>query len=187
MRDICLVTIDGTDSRDFDDAIYVEKTDTGYTLVVAIADVSRYVTPYSKLDKEAKVRGNSYYFPNSVEPMLPEALSNGLCSLRPNEDHRIVFAKILFNAKGQVKATEFGQGLMRSKARLTYDTVQKLYDTGNTAEGNVSDDGISSPLTEEISAMLLHAKELAEILIKKTAQSRFFAFGNSGTAMHYQK
>ena len=167
LRDICLVTIDGADSRDFDDAIYVEKTDTGYTLVVAIADVSRYVTPYSKLDKEAKVRGNSYYFPNSVEPMLPEALSNGLCSLRPNEDHRIVFAKILFNAKGQVKTTEFGQGIMRSKARLTYDTVQKLYDTGNTAEGTVSDDGISSPLTEEISAMLLHAKELAEILIKK--------------------
>ncbi len=162
LRDICLVTIDGADSRDFDDAVFVEKTDMGYTLVVAIADVSRYVTPYSKLDKEAKIRGNSYYFPNSVEPMLPETLSNGLCSLRPNEDHRIVFAKILFNAKGQVKATEFGQGLMRSKARLTYDTVQELYDTGKTA-----DDGISSPLTEEITTMLLHAKELAEILIKK--------------------
>lgn len=167
LRDICLVTIDGTDSRDFDDAVYVEKTDTGYSLIVAIADVSRYVTPYSKLDKEAKLRGNSYYFPNSVEPMLPEALSNGLCSLRPNEDHRIVFAKILFNAKGQVKATEFGQGIMRSKARLTYDTVQKLYNTEKAPEENISDDGISSPLTDEIVTMLLHAKELAEILIKK--------------------
>lgn len=162
LRNFCLVTIDGADSRDFDDAVYVEKTAQGFMLLVAIADVSRYVTPYSKLDKEAKHRGNSYYFPSSVEPMLPEALSNGLCSLRPDEDHRIIFAKILFNAKGQVKATDFGQGIMRSKARLTYDAVQELYDTG-TAQ----DDGISTPMNEKIAAMLMDAKELAEILIKK--------------------
>lgn len=162
LRNLCLVTIDGADSRDFDDAVYVEKNAQGYMLLAAIADVSRYVTPYSKLDKEAKQRGNSYYFPNSVEPMLPEALSNGLCSLRPDEDHRIIFAKILFNAKGQVKATDFGQGIMRSRARLTYDAVQKLYDTGKA-----QDDGISTPITEEIETMLLNAKELAEILIKK--------------------
>lgn len=162
LRDLCLVTIDGADSRDFDDAVYVEKNAQGYMLLAAIADVSRYVTPYSKLDKEAKQRGNSYYFPSSVEPMLPEALSNGLCSLRPDEDHRIIFAKIFFNAKGQVKATDFGQGIMRSRARLTYDAVQELYDTGKA-----QDDGISTPMTEEIETMLLNAKELAEILIKK--------------------
>lgn len=162
LRNVCLVTIDGTDSRDFDDAVYVKKTAQGYILLVAIADVSRYVTPYSKLDKEAKHRGNSYYFPSSVEPMLPEALSNGLCSLRPDEDHRILFAKILFNAKGQVKTAEFGQGIMRSKARLTYDAVQELYDTGKA-----QDDGISTPMSEEVESMLLNAKELAEILIKK--------------------
>lgn len=162
LRNVCLVTIDGADSRDFDDAVYVKKNAQGYMLLVAIADVSRYVTPYSKLDKEAKHRGNSYYFPSSVEPMLPEALSNGLCSLRPDEDHRIIFAKILFNAKGQVKGTEFGQGIMRSKARLTYDAVQEFYDTGKAKDG-----GISTPMSEEIETMLLSAKELAEILIKK--------------------
>lgn len=162
LRNLCLVTIDGADSRDFDDAIYVEKTAQGFMLLVAIADVSRYVTPYSRLDKEAKHRGNSYYFPSSVEPMLPETLSNGLCSLRPDEDHRIIFAKILFNAKGQVKATDFGQGIMRSKARLTYDAVQELYNTGKA-----QDDGISTPMSEEVETMLMNARELAEILIKK--------------------
>lgn len=162
LRSLCLVTIDGADSRDFDDAVCVEKQTDGYLLTVAIADVSRYVTPYSKLDKEAKHRGNSYYFPNSVEPMLPEALSNGLCSLRPAEDHRVLFAKIFFNAAGQVKNTEFGQGIMRSKARLSYDAVQELYDTGKAEK-----DPFAPAVTEEVAKMLIYAKELAEILIKK--------------------
>ena len=162
LRDICLVTIDGADSRDFDDAIYVEKNDDTYKLIVAIADVSRYVLPYSRLDKEAKARGNSYYFPNSVEPMLPEALSNGLCSLRPHEDHRIMFSEIIFNSKGQVKNTRFGQGIMRSKARLTYDVVQELYDTGHAIN-----DPFASAVTNEVEKMLWDAKELAEILITK--------------------
>lgn len=162
LRGMCLVTIDGTDSRDFDDAVCAEKVGTEYLLTVAIADVSRYVTPYSKLDKEAKHRGNSYYFPNSVEPMLPEALSNGLCSLRPGEDHRVMFAKILFSDKGQVKKTEFGQGIMRSKARLSYDAVQELFDTGKAER-----DAFAAAVTEEVANMLFCAKELAEILIKK--------------------
>lgn len=162
LRSLCLVTIDGTDSRDFDDAVFAEKLEDGFRLVVAIADVSRYVTPYSKLDKEAQARGNSYYFPASVEPMLPQALSNGLCSLRPNEDHRIMFAEILFGPKGKVKETSFGQGIMRSKARLTYEAVQEFYDTGT-----VTNDKVSSEITEKIGNMLTQAKELAEILIKK--------------------
>lgn len=162
LRSLCLVTIDGADSRDFDDAVCAEKTDEGYLLTVAIADVSRYVTPYSKLDKEAKLRGNSYYFPNSVEPMLPEALSNGLCSLRPDEDHRIMFARILFNNRGQVKNTAFGQGVMRSKARLSYDAVQELFDTGKA-----ENDPFAPAVTPEVADMLLTAKELAEILIQK--------------------
>lgn len=160
LRDICLVTIDGEDSRDFDDAVFVEKTDQGYNLIVAIADVSRYVTPYSKLDKEAKHRGNSYYFPHSVEPMLPETLSNGLCSLRPNEEHRVMFAKISFGVRGQIKNTEFGQGVMKSKARLTYNAVQELYDAGRN-------NALVPAIAEEVGAMLFEAKELAEILIKK--------------------
>lgn len=160
LKDICLVTIDGEDSRDFDDAIFVEKTSQGFTLVVAIADVSRYVTPYSKLDKEAKHRGNSYYFPHSVEPMLPEALSNGLCSLRPDEEHRVMFAKISFGVRGQIKNTEFGQGVMKSKARLTYNAVQELYDAGKK-------NTLAPAIAEEVSSMLFEAKELAEILIKK--------------------
>ena len=118
------VTIDGDSARDFDDAIYVEKTRGGYTLHVAIADVAHYVRPKSGLDEEAYFRGNSYYFPRSVEPMLPEALSNGLCSLNPGVPRLVMVAEIAFSAKGTPTKESFYPACIVSSARLTYDQVR---------------------------------------------------------------
>ncbi len=132
LRDIPLVTIDGQDARDFDDAVYAEPTDTGFRLIVAIADIARYVRPGSALDREAHLRGNSAYFPDRVVPMLPEALSNGWCSLRPRETRACLFAEIHISREGRKLSHRFGRGVMRSAARLTYEQVQKAYDGENT-------------------------------------------------------
>jgi ribonuclease R len=119
-----LVTIDGEDARDFDDAVFAEPSDTGWRIVVAIADVAHYVKPGSALDREAWARGNSVYFPDRVVPMLPEALSNGWCSLKPNENRGCLFVEMFFDNAGNKQKHRFGRGLMRSTARLTYETVQ---------------------------------------------------------------
>ena len=125
LRALPLVTIDGADARDFDDAVFAEPTsDGGYRMVVAIADVSAYVAPQSPLDREAQKRGNSVYLPDRVIPMLPEALSNGLCSLVPGEDRACVAVEILIDANGEKTSHRFFRGLMRSHARLTYDAVE---------------------------------------------------------------
>lgn len=124
LRDVPLVTIDGADARDFDDAIYAEPEGTGFRLIVAIADVAWYVRPGSALDQEARRRGNSVYFPDRVIPMLPEALSNGWCSLRPGEDRGCLFVELHVDAGGTTTAQRFGRGLMRSAARLTYEQAQ---------------------------------------------------------------
>ncbi len=162
LRSINFVTIDGADSKDFDDAIFVEKAKNGWRLMVAIADVAHYVLPHSKLDKEARTRGNSYYFPSSVEPMLPEFLSNGLCSLRPQEDHRVMFADIYFGQNGLVQRSSFGQGIISSKARLTYEAVQEFFEQGKATKAPFAQN-----LTSEVMDMLLEAKTLAEILIAR--------------------
>jgi ribonuclease R len=130
LRDLPLVTIDGEDARDFDDAVYAEPDGDGFLLVVAIADVAHYVRPGSALDRNAWTRGNSCYFPDRVVPMLPEALSNGWCSLRPNEDRGCLFVRMHIGADGRKNAHEFGRGLMRSAARLTYEQVQAAHDAG---------------------------------------------------------
>ena len=125
VRALPLVTIDGADARDFDDAIQVEaRLGGGWLLRVAIADVSHYVRPRSALDTEALARGNSWYFPTSVEPMLPPALCDGLCSLRPDEDRLAMLAEIPFSATGQPGKPRFAAVVMRSAARLTYDQVK---------------------------------------------------------------
>ncbi|MBE7618155.1 VacB/RNase II family 3'-5' exoribonuclease [Komagataeibacter sp. FXV2] len=124
LRDVPLVTIDGADARDFDDAIYAEPDGTGFRLIVAIADVAWYVRPGSALDREALRRGNSVYFPDRVIPMLPESLSNGWCSLRPGEDRGCLFVDMRVDAGGAVTSHRFGRGLMRSAARLTYEQAQ---------------------------------------------------------------
>lgn len=128
LRSIPLVTIDGADARDFDDAVFAEKTEDGFHLIVAIADVAHYVRPYSPLDKEAQRRGNSTYFPDRVVPMLPEALSNDLCSLRPRENRACLAVHMWIDKSGHLQKHKFVRGLMRSEARLTYDQVQAAYD-----------------------------------------------------------
>ena len=133
LRDLALVTIDGEDARDFDDAVWAEPDDNpenhgGWHIVVAIADVSHYVRPGSALDREAAHRGNSVYFPDRVVPMLPEALSNDLCSLRPAEDRACVAAHLWIDASGRKIRHRFERALMRSAARLTYEAVQAARD-----------------------------------------------------------
>jgi len=119
-----LVTIDGVDSKDFDDAVYCESLSRGsWRLVVAIADVSHYVKQGSALDTEARARGNSTYFPRKVIPMLPEELSNGICSLNPHEDRLCLVCDMQISKSAKVTTCEFYEAVMNSKARLTYDQV----------------------------------------------------------------
>ena len=127
LRDIPLVTIDGADARDFDDAVWAEAdpdVEGGWHIVVAIADVAFYVRPGRPLDRDAFKRGNSAYFPDRVVPMLPEALSNDLCSLRPGEDRACMAVHMWIDAQGDLTRHQFVRGLMRSAARLTYEQVQ---------------------------------------------------------------
>lgn len=127
LRELPLVTIDGEDARDFDDAVYCEaKAGGGWKLYVAIADVSYYVKPKVPLDEEAYNRGNSVYFPTRVIPMLPEVLSNGLCSLKPNEDRLCMVCEMSISKAGKLTRYEFYEGVMLSKARLTYNKVAKI-------------------------------------------------------------
>ncbi|MCW8356098.1 ribonuclease R [Marinomonas pontica] len=126
LRETPFVTIDGEDARDFDDAVYCEKTPGGWKLFVAIADVSHYVKKDTALDEEAIVRGNSVYFPGRVIPMLPEVLSNGLCSLNPDVDRLAMVAEVSLTSKGKMRGFKFYEGLIRSHARLTYTKVAKM-------------------------------------------------------------
>ena len=126
LRNLPLVTIDGEDARDFDDAVYCEKHGKGWKLWVAIADVSYYVRLRSTLDVEAHNRGNSVYFPNRVVPMLPEILSNGLCSLNPQVDRLCMVCEMQISAKGKLTDYRFYEAVMNSHARLTYTKVAKM-------------------------------------------------------------
>ncbi len=127
LRDLPLVTIDGEDARDFDDAVYCRKEPNGgWRLWVAIADVSHYVQPDSALDDEAIKRGNSVYFPNYVVPMLPEILSNGLCSLNPKVDRLCMVSEMELNSNGKVIDSKFYPAVMHSHARFTYTKVWNI-------------------------------------------------------------
>jgi len=124
LRDLPFVTIDGADAKDFDDAVYCyPKPNGGFQLFVAIADVSEYVKTNSALDKEAARRGNSVYFPENVVPMLPEALSNGICSLNPSVDRLCMVAELAITAKGTIARSRFYRAVIHSHARLTYSQV----------------------------------------------------------------
>ncbi|MCK4587584.1 MAG: VacB/RNase II family 3'-5' exoribonuclease, partial [Gammaproteobacteria bacterium] len=150
IRDVPMVTIDGADARDFDDAVYCEPRGDGWRLLVAIADVSHYVEVDTALDKEAVTRGTSVYFPGRVIPMLPEILSNGLCSINPKVDRLCMVCEMIVGSNGKVKSHRFFEGLMRSHARLTYDQVAAMLD------GDVS-------LREEFSAVLPHLEDLHKL------------------------
>ena len=133
LRALPLMTIDGADARDFDDAVWAEadpasENPGGWRAVVAIADVAHFVRPGSALDKAARERGNSAYFPDRVVPMLPEALSAGLCSLKPGEDRACLAAHLRIGADGTLRDWRFERALMRSAARLTYEGVQEAAD-----------------------------------------------------------
>jgi ribonuclease R len=133
LRGLALVTIDGADARDFDDAVFAEadsdpKNPGGFVLVVAIADVAHYVRSGDPLDRNAYWRGNSVYFPDRVVPMLPEELSNGLCSLKPSEDRGCLAVRMVIDAEGRKLRHRFMRGLMRSAARLTYEQAQAAAD-----------------------------------------------------------
>ncbi len=127
LRDLPLVTIDGEDARDFDDAVHcAAKKGGGWRLWVAIADVSYYVRPNTGLDDEARSRGNSVYFPSQVVPMLPEVLSNGLCSLNPGVDRLCMVCEMTVSATGKLSSYKFYEAVMNSHARLTYTKVWKI-------------------------------------------------------------
>lgn len=141
LRHLPLVTIDPVDAKDFDDAVYAHSDDApdnkkGWVVWVAIADVAAFVAPDSELDKSARKRGNSVYLPDRVEPMLPEALSADLCSLRPHEDRACMAVKMRFGADGTKLDHKFHRGLMKSHARLTYAQAQEAFDgsPGEAAE-----------------------------------------------------
>lgn len=126
LRALPIVTIDGENARDFDDAVHVRKTERGYELFVSIADVAYYVHPETALDQEAYARATSVYFPDRAIPMLPEALSNGICSLNPNEDRLTKTVAIEFNAKGEVLRSRFFNSVIRSHERMTYTNVRRI-------------------------------------------------------------
>ncbi|MFW5680501.1 MAG: ribonuclease R [Pseudomonadota bacterium] len=156
LRELPLVTIDGADARDFDDAVHARPDDEpdnegGHVLTVAIADVAHYVRPGDALDREAKQRGNSVYFPDRVIPMLPEPLSNGVCSLRPNENRACLAVEMIIDRNGRLVRHRFGRGLMRSAARLTYEQVQ------NARDGRTDD--LTGPLLGPVIGPLFAAWE----------------------------
>jgi len=132
LRKMQLVTIDGADTKDFDDAVFAKKRTSGWRLVVAIADVSHYVKPNTELDKEAFNRGNSVYFPQQVVPMLPSKLSDGLCSLNPKVDRLCMVADLQISAEGKLEKSQFYEAVMNSKARLTYSQVYDILTDENS-------------------------------------------------------
>lgn len=159
LRSVPLVTIDGEDARDFDDAVFAEPDDDpknsgGFKIIVAIADVGWYVRPGDALDKAAFERGNSVYFPDRVVPMLPEELSNGWCSLRPNEDRPCLVAHLRVDNAGNLLSKRFKRAMMRSHARLTYNQVQAAKDGGPDEMTGPLMDSVIRPLYDAFTVLL---------------------------------
>ena len=174
LRDLPLITIDGETARDFDDAVYCEPQGKGWRLVVAIADVSHYVKPGDALDKDAYERGNSVYFPRRVIPMLPEALSNGLCSLNPQVDRLCMVCDMQVDAFGNVKRYQFFPSVMLSKARMTYT---KVYDMLINPQGETA---------KEHAWLMPHAQNLYalyQVMVKARAKRGAIEFESSETMM----
>ena len=149
LRDKGFVTIDGKTAKDFDDAIYVEREESGFHLWVAIADVSHYVKKGSVIDSEAYARGTSTYFPNFCNSMLPEALSHDLCSLKPHVDRLVVVAEMEFDFQGKMQRSKFYEAVIRSQARMMYEEVQQILESN------------------KVTKMIHPAADLAKILLKK--------------------
>ncbi len=166
LRHLPLVTIDGEDARDFDDAVYCEKKSSGgWRLYVAIADVSHYVGIDSALDKEAAVRGTSVYFPDHVVPMLPHVLSNGLCSLNPKVDRLCMVCEMTISATGKLSGYVFYEAIMYSHARLTYTDVGKIIDERDKKQ---------SGIRKQHSDLVKHLDDLYDmyLVLKQARESR---------------
>lgn len=179
-RDIPFVTIDGEDARDFDDAVFCEKVGNGWRLLVAIADVSHYVKKQTALDDEARLRGTSVYFPDRVVPMLPEILSNGLCSLKPEVDRYSLVCELNIDAKGKVKHSSFFKSIIKSAARLTYTemsaiVVEKDNDTRQKREAIVNHLDDLYQLYQ-----LLHGERKNQGLIDFSSLESRFEFNDEG-------
>ena len=176
MRGLPLVTIDGETAKDFDDAVYCEQKGKGYKLWVAIADVSHYVRDGDALDRESRLRGNSVYFPRRVIPMLPEVLSNGLCSLNPKVDRLCMVCEMDISARGEIARYKFYPAVMHSRARLTYTLVAEM---------------LGNPEGEAARAMhdlLPHLKDLHELyqgLVKARSQRGAIDFETIETQMFF--
>lgn len=155
LRDLKFVTIDGATAKDFDDAIYIEESREGFLLYVAIADVSHYVQLGSAIDKDAYERGTSVYFPNYVIPMLPEVLSNGLCSLNPHLPRLALVAEMQMNFQGEVQKSDFYEAVIESKARVTYGEAQEIIE-GNRIEK-----------LDHVVDEIKRASDLAQVLMAK--------------------
>lgn len=177
LRDLPLITIDGEDAKDFDDAVYACKRAGGnWRVLVAIADVSHYVTPQSPLDKDAYERGTSVYFPHRVVPMLPEVLSNGLCSLNPKKDRLCMVADIKLSKAGKVTGYDFYPAIMHSKARLTYNQVNAYFD--DPSNQTLPDDLVKNPdVTKSVDTLFA----LYQILDKKREERGAMAFETAET------
>lgn len=183
LRDIPLITIDGEDARDFDDAVFAEKRSGGnFRVLVAIADVSHYVTPNSPLDHDAFERGTSVYFPHRVIPMLPEVLSNGLCSLNPDVDRLCMVADIKVSRAGNVTGYEFYPAVMHSQARLTYNQVNAYFD-------NPKDDSIPKSLTgnKAVKKSVDTLHQLYELLLKKREERHAMEFETVETLIEFDE
>lgn len=155
LRSFDLVTIDGITAKDFDDAVYVENNAKGFRALIAIADVSHYVKSGSAIDKDAVIRGNSSYFPGFVIPMLPEELSNELCSLKPKVDRLCMVADLQIGFDGEIDTSDFYEAVMNSKARITYGEAQEIVDGNDTK------------YPENIQKAVKRAADLSKILMAK--------------------
>ena len=178
LRELPLVTIDGETARDFDDAVFCEPQGKGWRLVVAIADVSFYVKPGEPLDQDAYERGNSVYFPRRVIPMLPEALSNGLCSLNPDVERLCMVCDMQIDGQGKIKRYKFYPSVMRSKARMTYT---KVYDMIVNPKGETA---------QEYAWLLPHVQNLYalfQILLKAREKRGAIEFETIETLMMFNE
>ena len=175
LRKLPFVTIDGEDAKDFDDAVCCErKKGKGFTLYVAIADVSHYVQVNTALDTEAQLRGKSVYFPGHVIPMLPEHLSNGLCSLKPKEDRLVMVCEMEISQAGEIDSYIFYEGIIFSHARLTYTEVAAMLQPPKTDAETL--------LQQRISAK---HQALVQATLARTHGTRCAGFRNRRDAHHF--
>jgi ribonuclease R len=187
-RNLPIVTIDGETARDFDDAVYVERrADGGWNLQVHIADVSHYVRTGTELDGEARLRGTSVYFPDRAVPMLPESLSNGMCSLKPREERLVMSALMEFDSAGNMRGSRMTSGVIRSAERMTYTDVNKVLEGDSEASAKYAELAPRFRDMKEL-ALLLNARrgehgsidfDLPERVIEFDEQQRMINIGRS--------